>query len=63
MGKCTCCDAHKTISIIGLTFSFCELILASVYNFHTIGFTLSIAGIITSGLYLHLSLREDEINK
>lgn len=60
MGKCDgCCDAHKTISIVGLSLSLSELILASVYNFHMIGFAFSVCGIITSGLYVHLSRRED----
>ena len=64
MGKCGCCSGkHKTISIIGLSLSFFQLILASVYNFHLIGFTFSIGGIISSGLYLHLSIREDDMSK
>lgn len=58
--KCCCCkcDKHIAISIVGLSLSFWELILASVYNFHTIGLAMAIIGIVTSGLYLHLTLKD-----
>ena len=55
---CGCCEKHIATSIVGLCLSFWELILASVYHFQTIGFAFSIIGIITSGLYLHLNLRD-----
>ena len=52
---CNKCDKHITISIVGLSLSFWELILASVYNFHTIGLAMALIGIVTSGLYLRLT--------
>ena len=59
MAKCCfSCNRHITVSIVGLSLSFFELILASIYNFHMIGFGLSIIGIITSGLYLHFNIKD-----
>ena len=58
MGCKNCCNGHTWVSITGLSLSFFELILASIYNFHMIGFGLSIIGIITSGLYLHFAIRD-----
>lgn len=58
---CPCCAGrnwHMVFSIVGLSISFTELILASVYNFHICGFALSIIGIFSSGLYLYLNIRE-----
>ena len=43
---------------MGLSISFAELILASVYNFHACGFALSFIGIISSGIYLYSQIRE-----
>lgn len=58
--KCCCCkcDKHIAISIVGLTLSFWEIILASVYNFHLIGFGFSAIGIVCSGLYLYFNLKD-----
>ena len=60
---CKCCirgcNKHFPVSIVGLSLSLFELILASVYNFHMIGFGMSIIGIITSGLYLHFSIKDE----
>ena len=52
------CDKHVAISITGLSLSFFEMILASIYNFHECGFGLSIIGIVVSGLYLHFYLKQ-----
>ena len=62
---CACCNkfceklTHTVISIIGLTLSCMEFILASVYNFQFIGFGLSILGIVTSGLYLWFNVKKE----
>ena len=56
-----CCSAHQWVSIVGLSLSFFELILASVYNFHLLGFGLAIIGILTSGLYLHFAIRDQRV--
>ena len=58
---CPCCkghDAHLVFSIVGLSISFSELVLACVYNYHMCGFALSIIGIISSGLYLYAKIRD-----
>ena len=55
------CDKHVLISCTGLSLSIFEMILASSYNFHEIGFGLSIVGIVVSSLYLHLYLKQQRI--
>lgn len=60
MAKCFNCNKHIVISITGLSLSFFELILASVYNVHLIGLGMSIIGIITSGLYLHFNIKDQQ---
>lgn len=55
---CTNVTRHTIVSVIGLSLSFFELILASVYNLQMIGLGLSIIGIITSGLYLHFNIKD-----
>jgi len=55
------CSGHQWVSIVGLSLSFFELILASVYNFHMLGFGLSIIGILTSGLYLHFAIKDQRV--
>ena len=58
---CPCCkekSPHLVFSIVGLSVSFTELILASIYNYHACGFALAFLGLITSGLYLFFSYRE-----
>jgi uncharacterized protein (DUF1499 family) len=60
MAKCFSCNKHISISIVGLSLSFFELILASVYNLHMIGLGMSIIGIITSGLYLHFNIKDQK---
>ena len=60
MGYCKkCCDkmTHTVISIIGLSLSLLELIVAGIYNFSFIGFGLAIIGVITSGLYLWFNIK------
>ena len=56
--KCCSCNKHIAISIVGLSLSFFEMILAAVYNLHMIGLGMSIIGIITSGLYLHFNVKD-----
>ena len=69
MRCCPCCKplclklTHTVISIIGITLSVIELILAGVYNFTFIGFGLSIIGIITSGFYLWFNIKQDGVSK
>lgn len=61
MGNCCKGDnvkRHMIVSIVGLSLSFFELILASVYNLHMIGLGMAIIGIITSGLYLHFNVKD-----
>ncbi len=55
-----CCnfDKHWIFSIVGLSMSGLELILASVYNFHLIGFALSSILMICSGLYIYFTLKD-----
>ena len=55
-----CCNANKhiTVSIVGLSLACYEFILASVYNFHTIGFGLSLICIICSSLYLYFTYKD-----
>ena len=60
MAKCFNCNKHIATSIVGLSFSFFEIILACVYNFHFIGFGLSLIGIITSCLYLHFNIKDQK---
>jgi hypothetical protein len=48
---------HTVMSVVGLSVSAAELILASIYNFSMVGFGLSLIGLVTSGLYLHFNLR------
>ena len=60
MAKCFNCNRHIVISIVGLSLSFFELILASIYNVHMIGLGMSIIGIITSGLYLHFNIKDQK---
>ena len=63
MAKCISCNKHIVISIVGLSLSFLELILASIYNVHMIGLGMSIIGIITSGLYLHFNIKDQKARR
>jgi len=58
--KCCCfnpANKHTVISIVGLSISFTELILASIYNFHAMGFAMSVIGLLTSSLYIYGNFR------
>ncbi len=55
-----CCDfdKHWIFSILGLSMSAFELVLASVYNFHLIGFVFATILMICSGLYIYFTLKD-----
>jgi len=58
---CKCCgfksNIHTIISVFGLSISILEFICAAVYNFHFLGFSMAIIGIVCSGLYLSFNLK------
>ena len=55
-----CCDfdKHWIFSILGLSMSGLELVLSACYNFHLIGFALSIILMICSALYIYFTLKD-----
>lgn len=55
-----CCnfDKHWIFCIAGLSISALELVLASVYNFHMIGFALAVILMICSSLYIYFTLKD-----
>ncbi len=63
MVQCCSADKHITVAIVGLSLSCIEFILASIYNFHFIGFGLSLICIICSGLYLYFNYKDKKVEE